>query len=286
MKNFAQKISVDYPDKKVTMLFMPGGNSSDKKHLYPTQQDRKAVLDLFCEMLKRDFPSLVFETSEIEYDIVNESVSTENVESKPKSNPSTIVTIEKLTEKYPGAEILIGMGLDNMFELPFWTRIDEYASKCKKIYVVDRVLSDEESGMVKPCNITNESSGGGGGGGGGADKVQIKIKASIPTWWNTKDDKKVTEAMADKLGLGLGSKIERVSLDDSMRDAKEFNYNGKLPEIVIIKPREGMTIPGTSSTLLRKLIASFNEGDTARKDELNQMIQTMMFGPTPSPELD
>jgi nicotinic acid mononucleotide adenylyltransferase len=287
MKNFAQKISHDYPDNQVKMLFMPGGNSSDKKHLYPTQQDRKAVLDLFCEMLKRDFPdpSLVFETSEIEYDIVNQGVITENVESKPKSNPSTIVTIEKLTEKYPGAEILIGMGLDNMFELPFWTSIDEYASKCKKIYVVDRVLSVEESEMVKPCNITNESSGGGGG--GAAAKVQIKIKASIPTWWNTKDDKKVTEAMANKLGLGLDSTIEtRVSLDGSMKGAKEFNYNGKLPEIVIITPPEGMTIPGTSSTLLRKLIASFNEGDPARKDELKQMIQTMMFGLTPPPELD
>lgn len=274
MKNFATKISQDYPSDKneVTMLFMPSGNSSDKKHLLPTQSDRKAVLDVFCEMLKTDFPQLTFETSEIEYNVVNEG-------EVAKSNPATITTLEKIGDKYHNATILVGMGLDNMFELPFWTSIDEYANKCEKIYVVDRELSEDERGMVKTCTITNASSGA---------NVEIKIKASIPSWWNKGDNLKITKEMAEKLGLDTKEINSNVELNAKMTTAPEFNYSGQLPEIVIIKPPSDMQIPGTSSTLLRKLIASFNAPgvDESRKDQLKQMIQTMMFGPTPSLDVE
>ena len=280
MKNFAIKISDDYPSaqNEVTMLFMPTGNSSDKKHLYPTQSDRKAVLDVFCEMLKVDFDNLIFETSYIEYEIVNDGVIIGSAEKKPKSNPATIVTIENLRLKYPDATILVGMGLDNMFELPFWSRIDDYAAKCEKIYVVDRELSEDDKQKVKTCIITNKSSGEAGGEAAGA-VVEIQIKASIPSWWNSRDDPIVTRGMADKLGV-LESVENKEQLNTAMRSADKFNYNSQLPEIVIIQPPVDMPIPGTSSTLLRKLIASFNEeADATRKGELKQMIKTMMFGP-------
>jgi nicotinic acid mononucleotide adenylyltransferase len=283
MKNFATKISEDYPDNHVTMLFMPGGYSGDKKHLYPTQSDRKVVLDVFCERLKDDFPLLNFETSEIEYGIVNEIP-----DSKSKSNPATFVTIDALRVKYPGATILVGMGLDNMFELPFWSNVDSYADKCEKIYVVNRKLSREDELVVKTCNITNTPSGDAGGDAvgdaGGEKKIQIKIKASIPIWWNKLDDAEITNKMAAKLGF-KNTFNTKAQFADAMRLAEEFNYNARLPEIVIIQPPVDMPIPGTSSTLLRKLIVSFNvEADADRKNELKQMIQTMMFGP--NPELD
>jgi nicotinic acid mononucleotide adenylyltransferase len=291
MKNFAKQISQDYPSdqNEVTMLFMPGGHGgSSKTHLYPTQADRKAVLDVFCEMLKKDFPSLTFETSGIEYGIVNEPGG-------PKPNPSTIITINTLKTTYPDATILVGMGLDNMFELPFWTSIDEYAQKCEKIYVVDRELSDDEKRMVKPCIIQNESSGEAGGGGDvaaaapaagdepAADKtnqVVIKIKASIPTWWNGNDKQEITNAMAEKLGI-LEKCVKKGDLNNAMSVSEKFEYKGQLPKIVIIEQSVDMRIPGTSSTLLRKLIASFNAPGVEEipKDQLKQMIQTMMFGP-------
>jgi nicotinic acid mononucleotide adenylyltransferase len=294
MKKFAEKISRDYPDhaNKVTMLFMPTGNSSDKKHLYPTQSDRKAALDVFCDMLKSEsgLSKLNFETSEIEYDIVNEGVRSDDIKSKPKSNPVTIKTIDELKLKYSQATILVGMGLDNMFELPFWARIDEYAGKCEKIYVVDRDLSEDDKQKVKTCVITNKSSGEAAGGeAGGENKVQIQIKASKPDWWNKDQDPEITKKMAKRLGFDATSINTNDKLNDAMTQASEFNYDGDLPEIVIIQTPPNQKIPGTSSTLLRKLIASFNAlgaGAGEHKEEFKKMIQTMMFGPKPTLDSD
>jgi len=48
---FANNVLDNYPNSDITMLFMPTGGSSNKKHLEPTQNIRLAVLKIFCDFL-------------------------------------------------------------------------------------------------------------------------------------------------------------------------------------------------------------------------------------------
>jgi nicotinic acid mononucleotide adenylyltransferase len=135
MKFAAEAMLRDFPDRKILMLFMPTAAGSAKPHLALTQDERIAALNIYCDKLQQEIsdPRIKFEASRIEYDIYNNKKST-----------ATILTLEKLRELYPKATLCLTMGLDNLFDLPFWNRVEEYSTFINTIYVPDRDISSED----------------------------------------------------------------------------------------------------------------------------------------------
>ena len=152
----------DYPDPSVTilMLYMPTAAGSAKKHLLPTQAARKAALDYFCTMLHTDTtPELVanrerifFQTSTIEYELYN---ATEvQGEAKKAGDTATYWTLKQLRATYPTSTICLTMGLDNLFDLPFWANVQKYPEYLQgsagQIYVLQR---DEEAEIETQTHV-------------------------------------------------------------------------------------------------------------------------------------
>ena len=130
-----------YPTGLIVMLFMPTAKSSSKEHLEPTQANRIQILNLYCRKLQDTFAlegilenRIQFMSSEMEYELSKEGKST-----------STINTITAL--KTVGCDITLTMGLDNLFDLPYWERVAEYKDILANpaIYVPRRVVSAEQS---------------------------------------------------------------------------------------------------------------------------------------------
>ena len=138
--SMAAKQTLEDCSGNVLMLFMPTAASSSKKHLAVTQDERIEALNVFCAGLKRDFsdPRIRFEASRLEYDIYTEKKST-----------ATIYTIDALKALYPSAQIALTMGLDNLYDLPFWVKADEYADKLRAIYVAMRDTTPEDEANTK-----------------------------------------------------------------------------------------------------------------------------------------
>ena len=167
----AKEQLTDYPDKNILMLFMPAHKSSSKPHLEPTYNVRIALLEEYCKILQRMFLKerrIKFEVSRIESET---------------GNSATIFTIEKLKSHYSQAVINLTMGIDNMFELPYWTRISEYKVKLGKIYVTERELTADELSSVEIINIKVKEV-----------HLPIPIKTGRPTWY--KDDIKSKDEIA------------------------------------------------------------------------------------------
>jgi len=130
-----RKTLEEYPDKSILMLFMPTKKSGSKPHLELTQDERIQALQEFCIMLREEIkdPRVTFEASKLEYEIFEKYNSS-----------ATIYTLQKLKETYPGSTIILTMGLDNLFDLPYWQEIENYAFFTKKIYVPLRNIEQEE----------------------------------------------------------------------------------------------------------------------------------------------
>lgn len=135
MKIAAQKTLEEYPGKSIHMLFMPTAKSSAKLHLEPTKEDRIQALTEFCAKLKGEMAEapISFEASNMEYAIAEEKKST-----------ATIHTLRALKAKYPTSEIALAMGLDNLFDLPFWEESQNYPYYTKKVYVLSRTVTPED----------------------------------------------------------------------------------------------------------------------------------------------
>lgn len=134
--NMAAKQTLEDNSGNILMLFMPTAASSSKKHLAVTQGARIDALTLFCAGLKKDFPDprIRFEASSLEYEIYTKTGKT-----------ATIFTIDALTELYKPAKIALTMGLDNLYDLPFWERAGEYATKLTAgVYVAMRDTTSED----------------------------------------------------------------------------------------------------------------------------------------------
>jgi len=131
------------------MLYMPTAAGSAKKHLLPTQAARKQALDYFCTRLSTD-PSpelaanrdrIFFQTSTIEYDLYNKTDVQGEV--KKAGDTATYWTLKELRATYNESIICLTMGLDNMFDLPFWANVHKYPEYVHgQIYVLQR---DEEA---------------------------------------------------------------------------------------------------------------------------------------------
>jgi nicotinic acid mononucleotide adenylyltransferase len=299
MKLMALQVCKDYPKaSQITMLFMPTPGGS-KKHLNPTRDIRIKVLNKFCELLafepeiteindKRT--RLVFEPSRIEYnkaDAVDKSIS-------------TISTIEELEKIETKPLILIGMGYDNMLQLPYWERVKDYHKKVARIYVVYRTLSDDEQGKTKLFRIV-----GPGKGGDGQDYPVLSFETIVPSW--SKDLTSIT------VGFDIGPEVETTKTNPVAESAKIeeynkrmagkftesaeiYNYKLELPTIVTIGRVEVVdehgnvsyksAIPPTSSSMLRYFIlknSTFTdsgwEGPESPKNKNIQKIQNIIFGP-------
>jgi nicotinic acid mononucleotide adenylyltransferase len=131
-------------------MFMPTAVSSSKPHLIDTQDSRLEILKIFCQLLKEEETlkdnRITFEASEIEYELYKEP---------HQKSTATILTIDKLKKNYQNSTLCIGMGYDNMMQLPYWTNIEKYVDNVAKIYVGYRKLTNEEEGKTELFNIGN-----------------------------------------------------------------------------------------------------------------------------------
>lgn len=133
-----------YPEGRIVMVYMPTAKSSSKPHLQPTQEIRIQILNQYCRKLQDTFAlegildnRILFIASRLEYELANEGKST-----------STINTIMAL--KTLGCDVTLTMGLDNLFDLPYWERVTEYKDILANpaIYVPRRFISEEESARL------------------------------------------------------------------------------------------------------------------------------------------
>ena len=98
------------------------------KSEFLSQGERAEMLENYTKTLKNEFEGrgVTFEVSRIEYELV------------PEAKKATIHTLLKLQETYPGKTLTLGMGRDNGAQLPWWERVQEYADRVDKVFVLDR----------------------------------------------------------------------------------------------------------------------------------------------------
>jgi nicotinic acid mononucleotide adenylyltransferase len=139
MKLSAQKTLEDYPNQTILMIFMPTAKSSSKPHLERTQDIRIDILQLFCNRLhqEQEFQDkdIEFIASELEYELAKEGKSS-----------ATINTIEALQNACN--TVSLTMGLDNLWDLPYWERVKEYPDRLRKIYVPQRDVPASEANLL------------------------------------------------------------------------------------------------------------------------------------------
>lgn len=140
----ARKSLAEFPNKQILMLYMPTAESSSKPHLALTKDERIAALTEFCTKLKGEFPEakINFEASTIEYEIYKEKKST-----------ATIHTLKALKSAYPTATLCLTMGLDNLYDLPFWGDVENYIYYTKHIYVPTRDVTSEDRQKTLTMNV-------------------------------------------------------------------------------------------------------------------------------------
>lgn len=267
MKIFAQKMSEVYPGQKILMLFMPTKSGSLKPHLQPTQKSRINILDYFCSLLHNEFKAnnnITFESSEIEYST---------------TSSSTIHTITKLHEFYPDREIILGMGLDNVMELPYWERVNEYSiNGVQKIFVVPRELTEKETqrkvGNWFPC----------------PEYAQDKDGKKKTTAYKSKDNENNYITILDtdndnntQIGDNPDRNLSRQELGSLIISMQDDENLSEKPFKIIECPGD---VPPTSSSMLRHFIFTYiatktneNHSENVEKlAELKTKIDTIMYG--------
>lgn len=263
MEMFANQILIDYQDAaNILMLFMPTALSSSKTHLEPTQNDRIVVLNKFCEILNTKYssepkPKITFQSSEIEYELCNERITDAAGNEKRNTDTGTYRTIDKLKTIYPSAVIILGMGKDNILQLPYWKNIDDYAKKVASIYVVNRELSEAENNTVADFSITQQPG------------TSLPFQKILP-WSKPKTD------------------IHRIFGITSLPDEGNYEKGGDVttlqqhyyPSIAIALPKIVVLTespPATSSSMLRYYIHKYiNEEND--KNGIKEQIKNIMFG--------
>lgn len=98
------------------------------KSEFLSQGERAEMLQNYVNTLNNEFQGrhVQFAVSKIEYELV------------PQAKKATIHTLLKLQEMYPGKTLTLGMGRDNGAQLPWWERVQEYADRVDKVFVLDR----------------------------------------------------------------------------------------------------------------------------------------------------
>jgi nicotinic acid mononucleotide adenylyltransferase len=275
MKLFAIAVLSDYsdPHDNITMLFMPTAKSSSKPHLEPTQVARTKVLQEFCRLLQQESEfvgqRIKFDVSAIEYELAKS-------EDPRLKSGTTIVTIEKIIEtKQPminsETKILLGMGFDNMMQLPYWAEVDKFVNHVAKIYVSYRTLSPEEIAKTNVYTITKDVSD---------EKPKLRFDTTIPGFFKVENLPIVIQ------GFDLPDE-SAPSIDTTQKaiDSKsDHEFHLQLPSIKVVGKTDDDTsqIPATSSSMMRYFINNYIQAsrnkDVATMDQYKQKIKNVMFG--------
>jgi len=263
MEMFAKKILIDYRDKKILMLFMPTALSDSKPHLEPTQQDRIDVLNKFCEFLTMRYsiktPIIKFEASEIEYELCKEPILNAEGHTELNKDTGTYRTIDKLKNLYPTSTIILGMGKDNILQLPYWKNINNYDTDVRSIYIVNRELSEAEKETVVDFKITVQ------------DGVSLPFQKILP-WQKPKEE---INSILGITGLDTKGNYKKGIDVTKIIEGYEPHININLPNILVLPGSP----PATSSSMLRYYIHRYIMENTEKeKNIINDKITKIMFG--------
>jgi nicotinic acid mononucleotide adenylyltransferase len=269
MKLYARKVLEDYPEDTIHMLFMPTALGSSKPHLEPTQESRIKLLNKFCEYLSGDHEfagkPISFSPSTIEYELCREPKE----DGTPNKDTGTYRTLIRLRKMYPESTLLLGMGLDNMLQMPYWKQIEDYKSTLgvEKIYVASRQLTEEEA--TKTRRFHKEE---------GSPVVNFDIV--IPNWgqptveqanrvFNINIENPTYETLEKKMATNMPSH-EAV-----------YTCNIDFPDFVMVG-EEGERIPGTSSSMMRYYICKLIQEPS---EEYREKIRKLIWGDKPIDDL-
>ena len=266
MKLFARAVLEDYSTGIITMLFMPTAKSGSKPHLELTQNARTDVLKEFCKLLQQDSEfagkNITFDVSDIEYKLNGEK------------SGATIATIDKLVEgkSKPDDKILLGIGFDNMMQLPYWREVDKFVNHVDKIYVSYRSLSSEEEAKTKVYTITQD-----------AEKPKLRFDTTIPGFF--KDENLPIVIRGFGLSLPEDPTPTKETTQTAINSKSDDEFNLPLPSIKIVGQidKNSSEIPATSSSMMRYFIKKYiqathiNHAETM--DQYKQKIKNVMFGP-------
>lgn len=205
---FISQAEKDYAGHKINLVLMPTAKSGSKKHLEHTQKSRILALKNVCVNLMEKYPNVRCIASTLEYDIYDKNKDT-----------SSIFTFLEMKHPFSG-KLIAAMGFDNMLQLPYWKRVEEYNGLLNGIYVVDRKISIEESGKVNPFQIKDGS--------------YFEFQSVVP--WNLSE-----EVSLSRFGV-LALKGE--NLKDKM---SKLEITFDLPKITLINGE----VKDLSSTMLR-----------------------------------
>lgn len=264
---FSRMIQEYIEDKEynVTMLFMPTAISGSKKHLQPTQDLRIETLKIFCEKLGREFndPRFSFVASRLEYDLYPTTKSTGTIHTiKEIIGESNIISEKpaylKLFDKNNGDELILGMGADNMYQLPYWGEVERYIEMVDKIFIVPRIPSPEDEHNLGNFILDN--------------KV-FKLQKIIP--WKFKFSK-LQSILENPITIpennieieGENTYIKK-NFDLSTIIESDIQLKLKLPEIIV---SPGSPMP-TSSSMMRYFLSIYEDKDL-------HIIKNLMFGST------
>lgn len=286
MEAFAQQLSKEYSGEiKMYFMMSPGGS---KTHLFPTQEMRKNVLQMFCNMLmsKKDTNESI-QNKNITFEVGNEEIEIANGANK---SIGTIDTIDKLSDKFNKDKynICLGMGLDNAYQLPYWAKINDYASKVYKIYVVPREPTAVELEKTRRFTV-------------GAVEMRFDVtvpwkndtflKCFLPPGSTFKDP--VNKDVLIPVTRENVTKDVLIEALNSVNDKEPYEFKQTLPPVVELTGEETSTvfafasasaastpklsIPATSSSMMRYFIGQYIQEQNIEANL--EKIQKLMFGP-------
>jgi nicotinic acid mononucleotide adenylyltransferase len=232
-----------YSGKNILMLFMPTAAGSEKPHLVITQAERIQALSMACDYLTSVIASdptitipagttITFKVSPLEYNIYDYAEPETTPEEsrtllfgKGARDTATIWTILKLREL--GAKgIVLTMGKDNLFDLPFWKRVQDYPSLLtdSTIFVVDRSLTDADMSKTNAITFGDKS---------------LRFSKSVKWIKNTNGNPLPVARQLDKV-------VSSISLPGKPSETKSLgDFISSINVVDLPKPS------GTSSSLLR-----------------------------------
>ena len=285
MKLYAEKVLQDYPDNFIEMLFMPTALGTSKPHLKETQDSRFGLLHEFCIKLQEEFTGIdiTFSPSRIEYDLCRDSNDT-----------GTYRTVEKLREMYPDSILLLGMGLDNMLQMPYWKNVETYKTLgVEKIYVASRVLTQDE--MEKTRKFHN---------GNRVDEHEsiVRFDLTVPAWgpqtilqtvrafeceerseYNVlreyvSNNETLPKDLINELVAEFSVVLTQELHNKMSKQDEVYKYFLDLPEFVMVGDGNEK-IPGTSSSMMRYYICKYiKEPDDSVREKIREKIRKLIWG--------
>lgn len=260
MDSFAQKVESDYGSIfKINMLFMPTSESNSKPHLKLSKDSRLKILNEFCERLNKKYSHISFSVSLIEFNIFEE-----------KKSSHSIYTIEKLREiSKPGDLIFFGMGLDNLYQIPYWHRIEEFSENIDGIYYVDREIEEKDLNIIDDFMVFDQELLN------DYKEKFIKFQKILP--WNMGPIKIFDRFMKFRSSTNY-NKIDYAKdvfvkgFDVTTLYPKNNVINMSLPNFISLSE---YVIPNTSSSMVRFFICKFIE---SKDIKFKEYVKNLVFG--------